>query len=205
MYDAAVFQFLRKFMFSEPQWARENHAGWIEVICGPMFSGKTEELLRRLRRAKIADIPLAIFKPEVDERYGQYRIVSHDANYFPSMPLHESRDILRFRGEARLVAIDEAQFFDNKLPQVTEELALAGVRVIVAGLDMDYQGKPFGSMPEIMAMAEFITKLSAICVQCGALATHSFRKSQGTGQILLGEKDLYEPRCRYCFHSKTEV
>ena len=153
-----------------------------------MFSGKTEELLRRLRRAKIANQPMAIFKPEIDTRFGEYRIVSHDANYFPSMSIKNSRDIIKNAGDAVLVAIDEAQFFDDELPKVVKELALSGKRVIVAGLDMDYKGNPFGPMPDIMALAEYVTKLSAICVQCGGHATHSFRKSEGDGLILLGEK-----------------
>ena len=187
-------------MFIEPQYSQERSTGWIEVICGPMFSGKTEELLRRLRRAKIANQPMAIFKPEIDTRYSQYQIVSHDTNYFPSLPVKSSADILKNTGEVRLVAIDEAQFFDLELQGVVEKLALSGVRVIVAGLDMDYKGIPFGPMPNIMALAEYVTKLSAICVQCGGHATHSYRKSEGDGLILLGEKDVYEPRCRKCFY-----
>ena len=189
-------------MFIEPQYTQDRGTGWIEVICGPMFSGKTEELLRRLRRAKIANQPMAIFKPEIDTRFGEYRIVSHDANYFPSMSIKNSRDIIKNAGDAVLVAIDEAQFFDDELPKVVKELALSGKRVIVAGLDMDYKGNPFGPMPDIMALAEYVTKLSAICVQCGGHATHSFRKSEGDGLILLGEKDVYEPRCRKCFYGR---
>jgi len=188
-------------MFLEPQYSFERKTGWIEVICGPMFSGKTEELLRRLRRAKIANQPMAIFKPEPDTRYSQYRIISHDTNYFPSMPVKESAEILKNAGSASVVAIDEAQFFDDDLPQIVDKLARQGVRVIVAGLDMDYMGKPFGVMPDVMAMAEFVTKLCAICVQCGANATHSFRKSDSDTLIILGEKESYEPRCRNCFYN----
>lgn len=186
-------------MFIEPQWTKDHPVGWVEVICGPMFSGKTEELLRRLRRAKIANLPLSIFKPAADVRYSEMRIVSHDANYFPSMPLHQARDILKHKGEAKVIAIDEAQFFDDELPEVLKLLAERGIRVIVAGLDMDSFGKPFGPMPQVLAIAEYITKLSAICVVCGGHASFSFRKTEVQEQFLLGEKEHYEPRCRWCF------
>ncbi|MCX6350701.1 MAG: thymidine kinase [Bacteroidetes bacterium] len=187
-------------MFTEPAFHPQKSSGWVEVICGPMFSGKTEELLRRLRRAKIANIPMAIFKPAIDVRYGEMRIMSHDANFFPSMPLQTSKDILKHRGNATLIAIDEAQFFDEDLPNVVQQIAQDGVRVIVAGLDMDYMGNPFGTMPQILAVAEYITKLSAICPVCGGLATFSFRKVPDSAQVLLGEKENYEPRCRGCFN-----
>lgn len=170
-----------------------------------MFSGKTEELLRRLRRAKIANIPLAIFKPEVDKRYSEMRIVSHDANYFPSLPLKNASLILKHSGDAQLVAIDEAQFFDEDLLPVLETLATKGVRVIAAGLDMDYLGKPFGVMPQILSVADYITKLNAICMVCGAQATHSYRKTASKETIQLGEKDIYEPRCRKCFHNTEKT
>ena len=192
-------------IFNEPQHTQRSQNGWIEVICGPMFSGKTEELLRRLRRAKIANIPLAIFKPQIDTRYAEMRIVSHDANYFPSLPLKNASDILKHRGNAQLVAIDEAQFFDEELLPVLETLATEGVRIIAAGLDMDYLGKPFGIMPQILSVADYITKLNAICMICGAQATHSYRKSASTETVQLGEKDIYEPRCRKCFHNAEQT
>lgn len=186
--------------FTEPRVNNEYKQGWIEAICGPMFSGKTEELLRRLRRAKIANIPTAIFKPEIDTRYSDRRIVSHDTNYFPSMPVVSARHILKHKGDAKLIAIDEAQFFDEELPEVVNTLALEGIRVIVAGLDMDYTGKPFGVMPQLLALADYITKLNAICVVCGSQATHSYRHGNDSELIKLGEKDVYEPRCRLCFN-----
>jgi thymidine kinase len=199
-----VLQYFQKhklpMMLNEPLIENNSGRGWIEVICGPMFSGKTEELIRRLKRARIANLPIAIFKPEIDKRYHELRIVSHDANYFPSMPLKDSDTILQHYGNAAVVAIDEAQFFDDRLPSVANELALNGVRVIVAGLEKDYQGKPFGVMPEMLAIADYVTKLNAICVVCGRPATYSFRKSSDTSTILLGEKDIYEPRCRWCFY-----
>jgi thymidine kinase len=187
-------------MFVEPHLSKEGGKGWVEVICGPMFSGKTEELLRRLRRARIANLPIAIFKPVIDVRYSEFQIVSHDANYFPSLPVATSRDILKHKGDAKVVAIDEAQFFNADLPDVLDQLALQGCRVIIAGLDMDYLGKPFGIIPQLMATSEYVTKLSAICVVCGALGTHSYRKVTYAEQVMLGAKEQYEPRCRHCFH-----
>lgn len=186
-------------MFLEPR-VGEGSRGWIEVISGPMFSGKTEELLRRLRRAKIANVKMAIFKPKLDIRYGQDRIVSHDANYFPSLPVEKAADIRRHAKNAELVAIDEAQFFDYEIIEVCEELALKGARVICTGLDMDYLGKPFGPMPQIFAIANYITKIHAICVQCGSPGTHSFRTIANKEKVMLGELDTYEARCRYCFN-----
>ncbi|MBI1183694.1 thymidine kinase [bacterium] len=185
-------------MFLEPRIGDESR-GWIEVIAGPMFSGKTEELLRRLRRAKIANVRMAIFKPQIDVRYGQNRIVSHDANYFPSLEVGHAADIRKHTKNAELVAIDETQFFDNEIIEVCEELALKGVRVICTGLDMDYLGKPFGPMPEVLAIANYITKIHAICVQCGYPATHSFRKLKNKERVMLGELESYEARCRKCF------
>jgi len=187
-------------MFLEPQVKK----GWIEVVCGSMFSGKTEELIRRLRRAKIANQRVQIFKPVVDQRYDKEKIVSHNATSILSVPVKHSREILPLAQNAEVIGIDEVQFFDNELPLVCEQLALRGVRVICAGLDMDYMGKPFGCMPHLLSVAEFITKLHAICVQCGNLASHSYRKVPSAAQVMLGEKESYEPRCRICYHNNLE-
>jgi thymidine kinase len=186
-------------MFIEPHLKGEKR-GWIEVICGSMFSGKTEELIRRLKRAKIANLTVEIFKPAMDTRYHEQHIVSHDENAIQSTPIESSPSILLMAGEADVVAIDEAQFFDDQLPDVCDQLAVRGIRVIVAGLDMDYKARPFGQMPNLLAKAEYITKLHAICVKCGNIANYSYRKNPGSTQILLGEKDLYEPRCRHCYY-----
>ncbi|MGX5820394.1 thymidine kinase [Chitinophaga lutea] len=187
-------------MFIEPSLTGARR-GWIEVICGSMFSGKTEELIRRLRRARIANLRVEIFKPAIDVRYDEQQIVSHDASAIMSTPVDSSQQILLLGQGVDVVGIDEAQFFDAELPNVCDQLALAGMRVIVAGLDMNYLGEPFGPIPALLAQAEYITKLHAICVQCGNLATHSFRKAADSSLVLLGEKDAYEPRCRYCYHS----
>lgn len=191
-------------MFLEPRIGDENR-GWIEVIAGPMFSGKTEELLRRLRRAKIAGVKMAIFKPHIDIRYGQNKIVSHDANYFPSMPVKSSDEVLKHYGNADLVAIDETQFFDEGIVAVCEEMADNGVRVVCTGLDMDYLGKPFGPMPQILSVANYVTKIHAICMECGYPATHSFRKIKMEEQVVLGERESYEARCRKCFREGMEA
>lgn len=185
-------------MFLEPSF-RGQRSGWIEVICGSMFSGKTEELIRRIKRARIALQPTAIFKPVLDTRYSEGSVVSHDANTLESIVVSRSSDILERVEDLEVVGIDEAQFMDMELTTVCETLALKGIRVIVAGLDMDYLGKPFGPMPELLAIAEYITKVHAICQHCGSLATHSYRLTQGGDQVLLGEKDLYEARCRLCY------
>lgn len=191
-------------MFIEPHLNQAPApVGWIEVICGAMFSGKTEELIRRIRRAKIAKQKVGIFKPAIDTRYHHEEVVSHNANSIPSVPVANAADILPLAAEYEVVGIDEAQFFDGRLPQVATALANQGKRVIIAGLDMDYQGKPFGCMPELMAIAEFVTKVHAICVRCGALASYSFRKVAADDTILLGETDSYEPRCRRCFLSEA--
>jgi len=191
-------------MFVEPHLNQSPApVGWIEVICGAMFSGKTEELIRRIRRAKIAKQKVGIFKPAIDTRYHHEDVVSHNANSIPSVPVANAANILPLAAEYEVVGIDEAQFFDEQLPQVATTLANQGKRVIIAGLDMDYQGKPFGCMPELMAIAEFVTKVHAICVRCGALASYSFRKVAAADTILLGETDSYEPRCRRCFISET--
>src|ERR1700742_2763695 len=187
-------------MFIEPHIGSAKK-GWIEVICGSMFSGKTEELIRRLKRAKIANLKVEIFKPSVDTRYHEQQIVSHDENATLSTPVDNSQTILLLAGEVDVVGIDEAQFFDDQLPEVCDQLALRGVRVIVAGLDMDYKGKPFGQMPFLLAKADYIIKLHAICVKCGNIANYSFRKKALAGQILLGEKNMYEPRCRHCYYT----
>jgi thymidine kinase len=186
-------------MFIEPIISVERR-GWIEVICGSMFSGKTEELIRRLKRAKIANLKIEIFKPAMDLRYSELEVTSHDANTIHSTPVDNAQGMLMHAENVDVVGIDEAQFFDTGIINVCETLALKGVRVIVAGLDMDYQGKPFGPMPELLAVADYITKLHAICVVCGNIASFSYRKIQDGDQVVLGERDLYEPRCRICFH-----
>jgi thymidine kinase len=184
-------------MFLEPNFTGRR-SGWIEVICGSMFSGKTEELIRRLKRAKIANMNVEVFKPSVDIRYDVTKIVSHDANSALSIPVQKSKEILHYAENVDVVGIDEAQFFDMELVSVVEQLALKGKRVVIAGLDMDYKGVPFGPMPNLLAVAEYITKVHAICVHCGALASHSYRLIKNDKQVLLGEKDSYEPRCRTC-------
>ncbi len=186
-------------MFLEPHF-KGQRSGWIEVVCGCMFSGKTEELIRRLKRAKIADMRVEVFKPKVDTRYDEAAVVSHDTTTVLATPVSDSRRILDLSPETTVIGIDEAQFFDMELPDVCQELALRGVRVIVAGLDMDYRGQPFGPMPSLLALAEYVTKVHAICVHCGNLATHSYRLADGDEVVLLGEKEQYEPRCRACYH-----
>ena len=185
-------------MFLEPHF-KGQRSGLIEVICGSMFSGKTEELIRRLKRAQFARQQVKIFKPLTDTRYDEEQIISHDANAILSVPIPSSNALLHLDHEVNVVGIDEAQFFDLDLTAVCQTLAIRGVRVIIAGLDMDYKGVPFGPMPHLLAVAEYITKVHAICVHCGNLATHSYRLVAGDEQVLLGEKDKYEPRCRTCF------
>lgn len=186
-------------MFIEPI-IKGDRRGWIEVICGSMFSGKTEELIRRLKRAKIANLKVEIFKPAIDVRYDEVKIVSHDENKIPSTPVDNSQKILLLAQDVDVVGIDEAQFFDSEIAEVCDELALRGIRVIVAGLDMDYLGQPFGQMPFLMSKADFVTKLHAICMRCGNIANYSYRKIPNDDQVLLGEKDVYEPRCRICYN-----
>ncbi|RAJ87369.1 thymidine kinase [Chitinophaga dinghuensis] len=186
-------------MFIEPSLAG-GRRGWIEVICGSMFSGKTEELIRRLKRARIANLKVEIFKPAVDTRYDESNIVSHDENMIVSTPIDNSQQMLLLAQDVDVIGIDEAQFFDAELPAVCDQLALRGIRVIIAGLDMDYTGKPFGPMPALLAKGEYITKLHAICMKCGQIANFSYRKSATKDTVLLGEKDLYEPRCRHCYY-----
>ena len=178
-------------------------AGWIEVICGSMFSGKTEELIRRLKRAKFANLRVEIFKPMIDVRYSLEEVVSHDSNSIRSTPVDSSASILLYASDVDVVAVDEAQFFDPGIIDVCQKLAASGVRVIVAGLDMDYLGKPFGPMPSLMAVAEYVTKVHAICVRCGNLAHHSHRLTKSDKLVVLGEKESYEPICRHCFNALT--
>lgn len=187
-------------MFLESHRTAANKKGSIEVICGSMFSGKTEELIRRLKRAQFARQRVEIFKPKIDTRYHEQHVVSHDANSIVSTPVPSSANILLLANQVDVVAIDEAQFFDTELVNVCVQLASGGVRVIVAGLDMDFSGKPFGPMPGLMAVAEHVTKVHAICVECGALANHSFRKSADKNLVMLGETESYEPLCRECFN-----
>ncbi|TVR87720.1 MAG: thymidine kinase [Saprospirales bacterium] len=174
-------------------------AGWIEVVCGSMFSGKTEELLRRLKRARYARQHYILLKPEKDIRYSEKAVVSHDENAMDCVLVKNSSEILRHMSGVEVIGIDEAQFFDDGLPKVCENLAVAGKRVIIAGLDMDFRGKPFGPIPQLLAMAEYVTKVHAICPHCGNLASHSYRFAQSDETILLGASDSYEPRCRKCF------
>lgn len=186
-------------MFVENTHWQGKKRGWIEVVCGSMFSGKTEELIRRLKRARIAKLNVEIFKPEVDTRYAEAEVVSHDSNSILSTAVPSSSNILLLANSVDVVGIDEAQFFDDGLVDVVNQLAGQGVRVIVAGLDMDYTGKPFGVMPKLMAVAEYVTKVHAICVECGHIANHSFRMADSEKIVLLGETDIYKPLCRDCF------
>ena len=191
-------------MFIEPSVFGKKR-GWIEVICGAMFSGKTEELIRRLKRARIANLKTEIFKPALDNRYHELNVVSHDANFIISQPVTNSKTILMMAQDIDVIGIDEAQFFDDDICHVCETLALNGTRVIVAGLDMDYTGKPFGCMPQLLAIADYITKLHAICVHCGNIANFSYRKTKHNDQVVLGETDIYEPRCRVCFEKEDAI
>lgn len=190
----------RDMLFSEFHFRSKNERnGSIEVICGSMFSGKTEELIRRLRRAKIARLNIEIFKPATEVRYHETEVVSHDSSSIASTPVDHSSAILLYGSNTDVVGIDEAQFFDEGLTDVCIALANRGIRVIIAGLDMDFQGKPFGPMPSLMAIAEDVTKVHAICAQCGAPASYSYRTVANADTFFLGEKESYEPRCRACF------
>lgn len=187
---------------------RESFAqyGWVEVVCGCMFSGKTEELIRRLNRARIARQKLQVFKPAIDTRYGEAVVTSHNKTSMDSIPVSRSEDILlHLFDSTRVVGIDEAQFFDEGIVQVVERLALRGIRVIVAGLDMDYLGRPFGPMPQLLSIAEQVTKLSAVCTVCGAPATRSHRNAASEDTVLLGAQDSYEARCRAHHHPEQEL
>lgn len=187
-------------LFTENSIIGSKRRGVIEVICGSMFSGKTEELIRRLKRARFAKQKVEIFKPQIDTRYSVEEVVSHDSNSIPSTPVTSSGNILLLASDVDVVGIDEAQFFDNNLVDVCNKLADQGIRVIVAGLDMDFKGKPFGPIPHIMATAEHVTKVHAICVKCGNLAQYSHRLTETDKLVLLGETDVYEPLCRTCFN-----
>lgn len=191
-------------MFVEPQRGKPqgSKSGWIEVVCGSMFSGKTEELIRRLNRAKIAKMQVEIFKPAIDTRYDVQDIVSHNKNIIRSTPVQSSSEILLLSHDSEVVGIDEAQFFDDGIVEIANKLAENGKRVIVAGLDMDSRGIPFGPMPALMAIAEYVTKVHAICVVCGDIANYSYRKGSNENQVLLGELDSYEARCRKCYHAE---
>ena len=178
--------------------------GWIEIICGSMFSGKTEELIRRLKRARIARQQVEIFKPALDNRYAQTAVVSHDENAIPSIVVDTADQILLLAGKAAVIGIDEAQFFGTEIVGVCEALARQGRRVLVAGLDQDFRGRPFEPIPQLMAVAEYVTKLHAICVVCGAPANHSQRLVASDDRVLVGEKEAYEPRCRLHFEPSAK-
>lgn len=190
-------------MFIEPNFDRNNtniSSGWIEVVCGSMFSGKTEELIRRLNRALIANQKVEIFKPSIDKRYHDRDVVSHNENVIRSTPVQFANDILLLAGDCDVVGIDEAQFFDEHLVDVARTLANKGKRVVIAGLDMDFKGEPFGPLPALMGIAEYVTKVRAICMKCGGVASFSFRLADAKDKVLLGEQDSYEARCRKCFY-----
>lgn len=191
-------------MFLEIHNNNQSRKGWVEVICGSMFSGKTEELIRRLNRAKIAKQKIEIFKPAIDTRYDEIEVVSHNANSIQSTPVDSAEQILLLANDVSVVGIDEAQFFDNQLVSVCNKLADSGIRVIVAGLDMDFKGVPFGPIPHLLATAEYVTKVHAICMQCGNLAHYSHRTIQGDDLVVLGETESYEPLCRTCFNEKKK-
>jgi thymidine kinase len=186
-------------MFLENNIVQTNKGGWIEMITGSMFSGKTEELIRRMKRAEIAKQKTGIFKPKIDVRYSQDHVVSHDAKSIPSIAVTEAKEILEYTDELEVIGIDEAQFFENEIVEVCDVLANNGKRVIIAALDMDFTGKPFGPVPMLISIAEYVTKVHAICMRCGNLAHYSHRLSDAQKLVVLGEKDTYEPLCRNCF------
>ncbi len=186
-------------MFLEQEKVKNTKKGWVEVIVGSMFSGKTEELIRRLNRARIAKLKVEIFKPAVDTRYDNEDVVSHNENAIRSTPIENAQQILLYANNVDVVGIDEAQFFDNQLADVCNLLANAGVRVVVAGLDMDFQGHPFGPIPHLMSIAEYVTKVHAICIRCGSLAHFSHRTIDNEKLVVLGETESYEPLCRQCY------
>lgn len=182
---------------------RLSSKGWIEVISGSMFSGKTEELIRRLNRALIAQQAVEIFKPVVDKRYSKTKVVSHNSNSIKSTPVHFAHDILLQSAHCEVIGIDEAQFFDEGIVDVARTLANSGKRVILAGLDMDFRGDPFPPMDKLMSVAEYVTKVHAVCMGCGDVASFSHRRTKSQQTVVLGEKDIYEALCRACFHEKT--
>jgi len=188
-------------MFQEP-YIKSQRSGWIEVVCGPMFSGKTEELIRRLRRAQIAKLPVQVFKPAIDNRYSEDKVVSHSDIALSATPINDSFELKKaVLEETKVIGIDEIQFLDEGIIKVIESFVLSGKRVIVAGLDMNSNGEPFGVVPSLLAVAEYVTKVHAICQQCGNLATHSYRLPayDNGNEVEVGAKDKYEPRCRTCF------
>lgn len=187
-------------MFLEKDIETKSPTGWIEVVCGSMFSGKTEELIRRLNRARIAKQRVEIFKPHIDKRYSEEDVVSHNSNVIHSIPVESASQILFYANEVDVIGIDEAQFFDDELPSVCQKLANQGVRVIVAGLDMNFLGEPFGPIPVLMAIAEYVTKVHAICLRCGSLAQFSHRTIANNKLVVLGETESYEPLCRRCYN-----
>ncbi len=187
-------------MFLENSINNTGRSGWIEVITGSMFSGKTEELIRRLKRANFANLKVEIFKPVIDTRYSESKVVSHDSNSIVSTQVESASNISLMANNVDVVGIDEAQFFDNGLMEVCNRLADSGIRVIVAGLDMDFKGNPFGPVPALISIAEYVTKVHAICMRCGNLAHYSYRKSDTDKIVLLGEKDIYEALCRNCYN-----
>ena len=191
-------------MFLEKTNNKSLKRGWIEVVCGSMFSGKTEELIRRINRARIAKQNVEIFKPRIDTRYDEEEVVSHNKNAILSTPVDSPQNILLLANDVEVVGVDEAQFFDEGLVEVCNQLANRGIRVIVAGLDMDFQGKPFGPIPKLLATAEYVTKVHAICVRCGDLAQYSHRLTDASKLVLLGELDAYEPLCRGCYTEAME-
>lgn len=191
-------------MFIESTISSVQKKGAIEIICGCMFSGKTEELIRRLKRAQLAKQKIEIFKPAIDTRYDEVKVVSHDSNSIHSTPVVSSATILLLAADVDVVGIDEAQFFDDELVNVCNQLAESGIRVIVAGLDMDYLGKPFGPVPALLAIAEHVTKVHAICMKCGDIASYSHRTIKESSLVVLGETNHYEPLCRNCFNTVTK-
>ena len=191
-------------MFLENTVNQKEQFGWIEVICGSMFSGKTEELIRRLKRAQFAQQKVEIFKPAIDVRYDDNLVTSHDQNQIPSTPVPAAANIAILASGCDVVGIDEGQFFDDEIVKVCNDLANRGIRVIVAGLDMDFKGNPFGPMPALMATAEYVTKVHAVCTRTGNLAQYSFRKSASDDLVLLGEKEAYEPLSRAAFYKATQ-
>jgi len=190
-------------MINEP-WFVPQHVGWIEVVCGGMFSGKTEELIRRARRAQIANQKVVIVKPVVDNRYSEEEIVSHNEQTLPGIKVDTADQIILLTSDARVVCIDEAQFFDNRIVDVANTLANDGKRVIIAGLDMDYLGNPFEPMPQLLAIAEYVTKLHAICSESGMMAHFSQRIVESSNRVLVGETESYEPRARHCFRPPSD-